>query len=105
MNLSEVLFLRTRGFIYSIDEDTQAEITEEGLKRIDPKTPDFIIFDPKADKERTEDEGRSLILPSKAKEKVYVKLDDYGSPEVLSENCGFSVNTRFAVTFLLAEEY
>ena len=105
MNLSEILLLRTRGFVYSIDEDAQVEITEEGLKRIDPKAPNFIVFDPKAEKERTEDNGESLILPSKAKEKVYAKLDDFGSAEALSENCGHSVNTQFAVTFLLAEEY
>jgi len=105
MNLSEVLLLRTRGFIYTIDEDTQADIMEKGLNRIHPKAPDFIVFDPKADTERIEDEGQSVILPSKAKDKVYVKLDDYGSKEVLSENCGYPVNTRFAVTFLLAEEY
>jgi len=105
MNLSEILLLRTRGFVYSIDEDAQVEITEEGLKRIDPKAPNFIVFDPKAEKERTEDNGESLILPSKAEEKVYAKLDDFGSKEALSENCGYPVNTQFAVTFLLAEEY
>ena len=105
MKLSEILLMRTRGFIYSIDEGTQVEITEEGLKRIDPKAPNFIVFDPKAEKERTEDNGESLILPSKAKEKVYVKLDDFGSNEALSESYGHPVNTQFAVTFLLAEEY
>ena len=105
MNLSEILLLRTRGFVYSIDEDAQVEITEEGLKRIDPKAPNFIVFDPKAEKERTEDNGESLILPTDAKEKVYAKLDDFGSNEALSKNCGHPVNTQFAVTFLLAEEY
>lgn len=50
MHLSEVLFLRTRGFINQIDPDLQADIMEKGLERINPKT-DFIVFDPKADKE------------------------------------------------------
>jgi hypothetical protein len=104
MELSEVLLLRTRGFIHEIDPDIQAEIMEKGLKRINPKT-DFIVFDPKAEKERIEDEGRSVILPSKAREKVYAKLDDFGSAEALSENCGLPVNTRFSVVFMLAEEY
>jgi hypothetical protein len=105
MNLSEVLLLRTRGFINEIDPDMQAEIMEKGLKRINPKAPDFIVFDPKADRERIEDEGRSVILPSKAKDKVYVKLDDFGSAEALSEDCGFPVSTRFSVVFMLAGEY
>jgi len=105
MNLSGVFVRMTRGFQFETPQPTQREILREGLKRIDPKAPDFIIFDPKADKERTDDEGRSLILPSKAKEKVYAKLDDFGSPEALSENCGYPVNTQFAVTFMLAEEY
>jgi len=105
MHLSEVLLLMTRGFQFEIDHPTQAKILEKGLAKIHPKAPDFIVFDPKAEKERIEDEGRSVILPSKAKDKVYVKLDDYGSKEVLSENCGYPVNTQFTVTFMLAEEY
>lgn len=104
MKLSEVLLLRTRRFIYQLDSDLQADMIEEGLTRINPKT-NFIVFDPKAEEERTEDEGQSVILPSKAKEKVYAILDDYGSPEALTDNCGFRVNTRYAVTFMLAEEY
>jgi hypothetical protein len=104
MNLSEVLLLRTRGFIHEIDPDMQAEIMEKGLERINPKT-DFIVFDPKAESERVEDEGRSVIFPSKAKDKVYAKLDAFGSAEALSEDCGIQVNTRFSVVFMLAEEY
>lgn len=105
MQLGEVLLLMTRGFQFEIDRPTQAKILEKGLDRIHPKAPDFIVFDPKAEKERTEDEGRSVIFPSEAADKVYVKLDDYGSKEALSENCGYPVNTPFAVTFMLAEEY
>lgn len=67
--------------------------------------PNFIVFDPKAERERKEDNEESLILPSAANDKVFVKLDDFGSEEALSENCGYSVNTQFAVTFLLAEEW
>jgi len=106
MNISEVLLLRTRGFIYQLDSDLQADIMEKGLARINPKT-DFIVFNPEAEEEeeRIEDEGRSVIYPSQAKVKVYAKLDDFGSPEALSENCGFTVHTPYAVTFMLAEEY
>ncbi len=105
MQLGKILLLMTRGFQFETPQPIQREILEKGLERIHPKAPDFIIFDPKADKERTDDEGRSLILPSKAKEKVYAKLDNYGSKEALSKNCGYPVNTQFAVTFMLAEEY
>lgn len=104
MNISEVLILRTRSFIYQIDSDLQADIMEEGLDRINPKT-NFIVFNPEVKKERIEDEGRSVILPSKAKDKVYAILDDFGSAEALTENCGFTVYTQYAVTFMLAEEY
>ena len=104
MELSEVFVLRTRGFIKEIEPDLQADIMEKGLKRINPKT-DFIVFDPKASKERTEDEGETVRVPSKTKDKVYATLDDFGSAEALSENCGFPVNTQFLVTFMLAEEY
>lgn len=105
MQLGEVLLLMTRGFQFGIPQPTQRNILEKGLDRIDPKAPNFIVFDPKAEKERKEDNEESLILPTDAEEKVYVKLDDFGSNEALSENCGYSVNTQFAVTFLLAEEY
>ena len=105
MQLGEVLLLMTRGFQFAIPQPAQRDILEKGLERIDPKAPNFIVFDPKADKERPEDNGESLILPSAAEEKVYVKLDNFGSKEALSENCGYHVNTPFAVTFLLAEEY
>jgi hypothetical protein len=104
MKIGEVLLLTTRGFS-QIQPDIQAEILEEGLKRIQPKAPDFIIFDSKVTEEQKEDEGRSVRLPSRGKEKVYAKLDDFGSSEALSESSGFKVNTRYALTFMLAEEY
>lgn len=103
MKLSEVLLLRSRGFT-TIDPDLQADIMEQGLKRIRPET-DFIVFDPKANKERVEDEGRTLVLRSKAEEKVYAKLENFGTPEALSENCGYAVNTKYSVIFMLAQEY
>lgn len=104
MKLGEVLLLTTRGF-NETPTDIQAEIMEVGLKRIHPKAPNFIVFNPKEEKERPDDNGESLILPSKSEEKVYAILDDFGSSEALSENCGSKVNTRYALTFLLAEEY
>lgn len=102
--ICKFLVLLTKGFRYNLDSELQADIMKTGLARINTKT-DFIVFNPEVKTERIDDEGRSVILPSEAKDKVYVKLDDFGSAEALTENCGFTVNTRYAVTFMLAEEY
>ena len=95
--------------------------------------PNFIIFDPDFKKEffaekyfkeyangdkwhkdeykltsveKYEDEDRSLHISAPwLEEKVYVKLDDYGSKENLKENCGFEVSTRFTATIMLPEDY
>lgn len=104
MKLGEVLLLRTKGFFNEIEPELQVDIMERGLNGLNPET-DFLVFDPGAVLERIEDEGRTVVYPSQAKDKVYVKLDDFGSAEELSENCGFTVNTKYAVTFMLAEEY
>jgi len=69
--------------------------------------PDFLIFDPtERFFEKEEDDGRSLHIGFPGLEsKVYVKLDDYGSRENLSENIGYPVDTRFLKTFMLSEDY
>jgi hypothetical protein len=68
--------------------------------------PDFIVFDPNIGGEKYEDEGRSYHLSAPwLEKKVYVKLDDYGTKENLSENIGFPVNTQFVATLMLPEDY
>ena len=112
-----VLILTTPGF-RSLPEELQGYIMEIGLKRIRPGKPDWVVFDPNADKSQYEDDGRTLRISTRElaemtlnpvwkrlDKKVYCILDDYGSPEMLSQCAGFKVNTRYAVTFLLAEEY
>jgi hypothetical protein len=99
--------VRTRGFIAEIEQkkpDIATTILQTTLREITPER-DFIVFDPKAKERRTEDEGRSLRVPSKADVNVYAKLDDYGSKEALSESVGYSVNTQYVITLMLAEEY
>ena len=96
--------LKTRGFM-ELDENLQVEIMAKAMPRISPKT-DMIVFKKDA-KEHYEDDNRTLImpLPKGLDKKVYVKLDDFGSKEVLSESAGHKVDTQYAITFLLAEEY
>ena len=48
--------------------------------------------------------SRVYYMPQLPK-KVYVKMDDYGSPEILSKQLGTKVNARYVITFMLAEEY
>ncbi|RLJ08610.1 MAG: hypothetical protein DRP12_00145 [Candidatus Aenigmatarchaeota archaeon] len=97
--------LSTRGFASEIHPDLQAKIWEITMREISPKT-DFIVFDPDAKERKYEDEGRTLRVPMpELPKKVYAKLDDFGSPEVLSEQLGTKVNTQYLVTFMLAEEY
>ena len=100
----DCLVLMTRGF-QSLPPEVQAAAIRKALGNISKET-DFIVFDPDADKESYEDEGKTLRVPLKnADKKVYAKLDDFGSPEALSENAGMKVDTQYALTFMLAEEY
>lgn len=94
----------TAGFSY-LPEDIKVDVLEKGMAGIRPENPDWVIFDPEQAETQTEDDGRTLhISYPKLEEKVYVKLDDYGSAEFLSENVGRRVNTQYMVTFMLAEE-
>jgi len=95
----------TIGF-QGLPDDVRGDIILKGMGSIKPENPDFLIFDPKATKTGYEDGGRTLHIayPRLETDKVYVKLDDYGTAEVLSENVGHKVNTQYAVTFMLQEE-
>jgi len=112
--------LTTIGF-RSLDPDIQADIMKLGLKLVNKKT-DMVVFDPDDSKNydkiiarkingkyyrvRFEDGDRTLRVHfPEIDKRVYAKLDDYGSAENLSENAGMELNTQYALTFLLAEEY
>lgn len=106
MKVKNYFMVFTRGFQGIEDDTIGGDIITKTIGWISPDNPDFLVFDPKAEKTEYEDEGRTLhIAYPKLEDKVYVKLDDYGSAEVLSENVGQKVRTQYAVTFMLAEEY
>lgn len=97
----------TRSFMLSdIPKDLKNTIISLAMMKVSPKT-DFIIFDPKTTRqEQYEDQGRSLRLGMpRLTEKVYAKLDDYGSKETLSKSVGHPVNTQYVLTIMLAEDY
>lgn len=103
--MANLFIVMTRGF-QGLPSEISGDILSQGMIRIKPDKTDFIVFDPKAKTTEFEDEGRTLhIAYPKLDTKVYVKLDDYGSKEFLSENVGSQVDTQYAVTFMLAEEY
>ena len=114
MKLGEAYLVSTSGFL-EIDEEERATMMEialravgsKGKNKYDELIPDFIIFDPSPDaKKGYEDDERSLRIPIKTiPEKVYAKLDNYGSAEILSEQVGHKVNTKYVLTFMLAQEY
>jgi len=103
--MSNYVLVLTTGF-RGIEPMKQAKIITETLKKIDVEKPNFIVFDPDADKEELEDEGRTLRMPFRdIPERIYAILDDYGSPEVLSSQMGTNVDTQYTITFLLSSEY
>lgn len=84
-----------------------SDIIRRGMAAIKPE-PDtsMIVFDPEQTETVIEDGGRTLHVAYPGLEtRIYAKLDDYGSPEFLSENVGRKTSTQYMVTFLLAEEY
>jgi len=97
------VILRTPGFIHDISEEKQAEIMTIALKHINPKTT-WVVFKKDAE-QHYEDEDRTLVIPMDIPEKVYAIQDDYHDPETLSQEVGEKVNTRYTLTFLLADEY
>ena len=105
MKIGAFVLLVTKGFS-QLNKDIQAKIVKMALSKIRIPSPDFIVFDPEAEMEAEEDEGRSLRVPFlEIDEKVYAILDDHGSVEMLSMQLGQQVNTKYTITFLLASEY
>jgi len=102
------LLLCTSNFQNTISPEAVVEIIKETRQTIRPegKGQDFLVFDPEAKNLRVEDEGRTMIIPTNAEDKCYAKLDDFGSVEALRENAGMpELNTQYAVTIMLAEDY
>jgi len=94
----------TVGF-QGLPDDIGGDIITEALGLIKPEKPDFLIFDPEAKKTGFEDGGRTLhIAYPKLDGKIYVKLDDYGDAETLSDCIGRPIRSQYAVTFMLPEE-
>lgn len=109
--------MKTTNFAASVPIPLQQKILAITLQNIKPER-DFIVFDPAyavsdeatrdsySYKPTVEDEGRTLKVPLRdLEEKVYAKLDDFGSIEALRENSGIHVNTQYAVTVMLASDY
>ena len=113
MKPSDVYMVATSNFLNSIPSDIDADIRHIALNEIGKDKnqwgeliPDFIVFDPKASKKILEDDDRTLRIPMKnLPDKVYAKLDNYGSKEVLSEQVGHHVNTQYVLTFMMADDY
>jgi len=106
--LPHVFIVRTVGFIHDLPEEVQDQIIGYTLRKIRPETPNFVVLYPQQDprEEHLEDEGRTLIASAKGlTKKVYAVLDTFTTPEVLSEWAGQDVDTRYALTFMLASEY
>lgn len=104
-NMKNYFTVMTCGFS-DLPAEIAGDILAKGLVLIKPDEPTMVAFDPKREKNALEDGGRTLIVAyPELEEKVYVKLDDYGSKEFLSENVGQQLNTQYAVTFMLAVEY
>jgi len=102
------LIILTSNFQFTIPPEVAGEIIKQTMQTIRPegKGQDFIVFDPQAKELRVEDEGRTMIIPTKAEDKCYAKLDDFGSVEALREDAGMpELNTQYAVTIMLAEDY
>jgi len=102
------LLLCTSNFQNTISPEAVGEIIKETRQTIRPegKGQDFLVFDPEAKNLRVEDGGRTMRIPTNAEDKCYAILDDFGSVEALRENAGMpGLNTQYAVTIMLAEDY
>lgn len=122
-DLRHIYMVATSNFLEQVSSDMDARLRGIALKRLGDKRknrygetiPDFIIFDPDFESplvtkyplhEKYEDDNRSLRISMPGLPgKVYVKLDDYGSPETLSEQVGHKVRTQFVITLMMAEDY
>ena len=105
--MNNMYIVATPGFLNEIPQEKQAIIFTLTTNQITPKC-DFFVFDPNTTKTKIEyqDDGRTMYFPMKTiPKKVYAKLDDYGSKEALSDSVGHRVQTRYTLTFMLAEDY
>ena len=72
---------------------------------------DFIVIDPEFEKRTIEDGGNTLRLPANEidpgiKERIYAKIDDYGSIERLRQATGEKeLNTKYVLTVLYPREW
>lgn len=73
----------------NIIAETIAKWCVEAMKRISKDNPDFIVGRPGAEKEKLEDDGRTLILP--------LPND--------CPRCYSTFNETGGITFMLADEY
>ncbi len=102
--MKHFMLVVTCGF-QRLEGDVQDDVIRRGNAEISVER-DFLVFDPEQSKDVVEDEGRTLhIAYPRLSEKVYVKLDDYGDAETLSENVGREVGTQYVATYMLAHEY
>ena len=98
--------LGTPGFASEIPFGVQRKMIDIALEELTGKIT-WVVFCPKAEKRRKEDQGRTLVYPlsildKECKKKVWAILDDFHAPE----NVGLSyVKTQFVLTLLLPEEY
>lgn len=110
---TDIYMVATRNFLDTVSEADDVKIRETAIRRLGDKgknqwgetIPDMIVFDPKYSGEKYEDNNRTLRVGMNLPGKVYAKLDDYGSPEVLAEQVGHMVRTRFVLTLMMAEDY
>lgn len=113
--VNEAYTVITTNMLNTISEDNRFKIMAMTRSRLGCKgeneygecNPDFIVFERNDTPfEKEEDEGRSLKIGMPGLEdKVYVKLDDYGSKEALADSVGHPVNTQLVATYMLSSDY
>ena len=105
----------TSNFLSQISFEMDAKMRTIALKRVGERGivdgvlfPDFLVFDPHllGVTEKWEDECRTLrIAMPGLPGKVYVKADNFRSPEILSEQIGHEVTTPYLITIMMAEDW
>lgn len=101
------MLMTTKGFNATPTQFAQERMIAVALKTLKAPEPDFLVFDPEHNGHpKLEDEGRTIHMGSFGTPvKCYAKLDDFGSPEALSESVGHKVGMQTVITLMLAEEY
>jgi len=107
VNPSDAYVVMTSNFVDTIkDVDERAVLVNQALKHLSPTGVDFVVFDPGVSANKREDQGRTLRIASEiVPDKVYAKLDDYGSAKNVSEQVGHSTSARYVLTLMMAEDY